>query len=154
MLSINYSRNKIRINHLARFYFDKFGMNKWKLCFNRTKKNLGICDHDQKIIFLSIYLLKYNKYKIIKDIFLHELAHALIGYKHNHNEKWKRAAKLLGCSETEAIYQNPDLIWILPEYIGECRSCNLETKRYNKPYKNREYYCCNCGRKIKFQKIK
>ena len=72
----------------------------WDFSFNNSVKYAGFTFFKKKHIVLSnVYINnpKTTKNKI-KNTILHEIAHALVGKKHQHDEKWKATALSLGCN--------------------------------------------------------
>ena len=76
------------------------------LKISRGKKTLGTCHWKRLLngdivvshISLSQYLISLNDEKEVRETMLHEIAHALVGYKHGHNRIWKLKAIELGIS--------------------------------------------------------
>jgi Superfamily II DNA/RNA helicases, SNF2 family len=70
----------------------------WSLEYNKSPNKLGACWHQQKKIVLSVYLLNSREKSEVGDTLLHEIAHALVGPGHNHDDTWKETAKSIGCT--------------------------------------------------------
>ena len=98
---INMNGNKIEwINKYWIFFKKKFLLDKyWWLKLNNSVKTCGMCDYETKTIFISKkYLLsEIVTLKQIINTLLHEIAHALVGYKQAHNNIWKNKALDIGC---------------------------------------------------------
>jgi predicted SprT family Zn-dependent metalloprotease len=70
----------------------------WKLCLNvRLLSTAGKCIHNKKQIDISTGYIKEASEKDIKNTLLHEIAHALAGYKAGHGDVWKKIAISIGC---------------------------------------------------------
>ena len=69
----------------------------WKIKFNKSKKNYGLCDGSKRVIYLSKTLLKISTEEEVLDTILHEIAHAIVGYGFGHGKKWKEKAIEIGC---------------------------------------------------------
>jgi predicted SprT family Zn-dependent metalloprotease len=80
-----------------------------------------VCRHRQKVIVLSAAFVTLNTDDVVRDIVLHELAHALVGPGHGHDATWKAKAVELGA--------NPDRVCtaaVMPpgDWQATCASCN------------------------------
>ena len=78
----------------------------WKAVMNKHKAKFGFCNPEKKQIELSEYLVPYMTDKAVRDVIIHEIAHALTsGYKHD--EVWRRKCIALGGSgETTGDYNH------------------------------------------------
>ncbi|MDB9869606.1 SprT-like domain-containing protein [Alphaproteobacteria bacterium] len=83
---------------LARIEMDKNGLLGWGLELDFAKVRAGACHFGERKISFSRHFLKNSDKKDIKDTVLHEIAHALVGPKHGHDNVWKNKARELGCS--------------------------------------------------------
>lgn len=68
----------------------------WRTNFTKVEKFIGACDHNQKRILISIPHLNARSEAECKDTILHEIAHALVGHDHGHDQVWKDKAVELG----------------------------------------------------------
>lgn len=57
----------------------------------------GYCNWEKKIVSLSPVFVDKNKYSIIVNTILHEVAHAMRP-KHGHNKYWRKTAVEIGCT--------------------------------------------------------
>lgn len=89
-----------------------------RLTTDATKPFLGLCSYKDKCIILNAHHLDIHPDPDVKDTILHELAHALVGPFHGHNEIWKAKAKELGCTELSACSS----LSLSPEIIDAIRS--------------------------------
>src|SRR3954468_6565933 len=62
----------------------------WSFRFNRSKTNLGLCRYGPRLIELSVHFVERNSREEVRDTLLHEIAHALVGPGHGHDEAWRR----------------------------------------------------------------
>ena len=69
----------------------------WEFKFNKRLTSFGVCKHNKKIIELSMPLTEASNHAKVTDTILHEIAHALVGSEHNHDEIWRRKALEIGC---------------------------------------------------------
>jgi hypothetical protein len=70
----------------------------WNFEFDTAKRRFGCCNYTKKRISLSAPLTLLRDEQFVKNTILHEIAHALVGYKHGHGKVWKAKAKELGCN--------------------------------------------------------
>ena len=68
----------------------------WSFAFDNAKMRAGLCDYRAKRISLSRYLAARYDGEEVRQILLHEIAHALAGSKAGHGPKWKAVAKGIG----------------------------------------------------------
>lgn len=54
---------------------------------------IGSCNYTNKIISLSLKYARMMNFVSIRSIILHEIAHALVGEGHGHDEVWVQCAK-------------------------------------------------------------
>lgn len=93
------SRNKaIRT---ARVLLKKYHLDNWTVGFYKSKKYFALCRHEQKRISFSLPLVTINNHRVFKLVVKHEIAHALIGFGHEHKDVWK--AKVLEIGGTSEL---------------------------------------------------
>jgi predicted SprT family Zn-dependent metalloprotease len=111
----------------------------WSFRFDRSLTRLGLCSFSRKTIFLGKYATTVNTEEQVLNTCLHEIAHALVGEMHGHDEVWRAKAIELGHSgqrcgniTVKAPYK----------YAGICPNCPFTVYRY----KSREgSYHKRCG---------
>jgi predicted SprT family Zn-dependent metalloprotease len=82
---------------LAKDFMKKYGLSSWTFDFDRSKRRAGRCSYTKKKISLSMYYALKVPTEELKNTILHEIAHALVGPGHNHDEVWRRTAIGIGC---------------------------------------------------------
>ena len=113
----------------------------WRFAFSRhARRTLGVCRHRQQVIVLSTAFVELNDEPTVRDIVLHELAHALVGAGHGHDAVWQAKAVEPGA--------NPDRVCtaaVMPpgDWQATCASCRRTFDRYRQP--RRRYWCRRCG---------
>ena len=112
----------------------------WAFKFDNAKRRLGCCHYHNKTITLSRYFTKLNDESIIFDTILHEIAHAIVGYSHGHDEVWRAKAIEIGCSGKRTCSES-----IAPKgkYVAICVGCGK--KNYIHRKKKRTSSCGNCS---------
>lgn len=111
----------------------------WKFEFFRSKRSFGRCLYQEKRILISSEFVKINDDHHVRDTILHEIAHALVGGRHGHDEVWQEKAREIGCDgkrffDADAVHQ--------PEKpcIGTCPHCGKTIERYRMT----KIACKNC----------
>ena len=80
------------------------------------RRGPGVCRYREKRIDLSVsYCLAASRAEI-EDTVLHEIAHAIVGPKHNHDAVWKAKAREIGC-QGERCHRVQHSV---PRWVGEC----------------------------------
>ena len=54
----------------------------WRFSFDRAKRRAGSCRFSEQEIILAKAYVEQENFREIKNIILHEIAHALVGPKH------------------------------------------------------------------------
>ena len=120
----------------------------WKFAFDLAPVRGGICRYKEKLIALSVtYCLKASKEEIV-DTILHEIAHAITGPNHAHDEAWKTVARRIGCTAKRChqVDHTP------PRWRGQC-GCGQEWKRQRLSQRARTGHCPKCKKKIAWQRV-
>ncbi len=113
----------------------------WRLGFSRqARRTLGLCRHRQQVIVLATSFVSLNDDATVRDIILHELAHALVGAGHGHDAVWQAKAVEVGA--------NPERVCtgaVMPpgEWQATCATCGRTFHKYRQP--KRRYWCRRCG---------
>ncbi len=119
----------------------KHGLKKWQFKFDHSTRRAGCCNYRDKTISIAFDLAHSGKHEDIHDTILHEIAHALVGKKHNHDTVWKAKAKEIGCSgeRTHKLQFSP------PRWNVTCENrCWSHTAQQ----RNSKLICRTCGSKL------
>src|SRR5205814_8699860 len=88
----------------------------WSFQFDHATKRAG-CGNDQtRVISLAHAYARYAGDEAIDDTLLHEVAHALVGQAHGHDQVWQATAVALGCAGQRCH----DVQFTPPRYIVTC----------------------------------
>ena len=79
------------------------GLSDWRLVFDNAKTRAGICRAEPREIGLSRVLAQLHNRAEVTETVLHEIAHALVGPAHGHDEVWQARARAIGCSGTRCL---------------------------------------------------
>ena len=129
---------KILANDLMNLY----GLSDWTFKFNNSKRQLGVCKGGIKQIEVSSHYVYQNTEAHVKDTILHEIAHALVGVEHGHDDVWKKMCVRVGC-----LPKACDETAILPKgaWQARCPGCMTLFNRHRKPARLTGLYCKKCG---------
>ena len=117
----------------------------WRFSFDTARRRFGCCNYTYKKISLSRALVSVNDEARVKNTILHEIAHALVGRGHGHNNVWKKMAIAIGCDGKRCFTTENTT---LPEskYIAVCNSCGYIHKRHKLSKKASSCSPCGNGR--------
>lgn len=104
----------------------------WYFEYDNAKRRFGCCYYYQRKITLSSVLCELNEEKDVRDVILHEIAHALVGSGHGHNRVWQKKAIEIGCNG-KRCYDPSKVNTAKAPYVAKCNSCGKEHKRFRKP---------------------
>lgn len=100
----------------------------WKFKLGNAVHALGSVD-GSKVLRLSRHLVLNSGKRKIRNTLLHEIAHALVGWRqHRHDKVWRAKAISIGCDgEVHGDMDVPP-----PTWIGECPKCHRKTMVYRR----------------------
>lgn len=131
------------IHKLAEELIVEHNLAYWKFQFDNGTKRAGCCNYKHQIISMSYEFARYASDEDIRDTILHEMAHALVGPKHHHDNVWKAKAIEIGCTGERCH----DIQFTPPRYIVKCiNGCWFSTAERRK----RNVICKLCKGEIVF----
>jgi len=96
----------------------------WSFQFDHATKRAGCCNYHTRVISLAHAYARSAADETIDDTLLHEIAHALVGKTHGHDQVWQAQAVALGCSGRRCH----DVQFTPPRYIVTCdKACWVTT---------------------------
>ena len=103
---------------LAAELFAKHNIADWRFAFDRATRRAGSCCHTDRIITLAYEFARQAPDEELRETLLHEIAHALVGPRHNHDAVWRAKALAIGCSgqRCHSISFTP------PRYVVTCEN--------------------------------
>ncbi len=119
------------VDKLACALLAEHGLRGWQFDFDHATRRAGSCHYGRRRITLALQFARQASEAEIRDTLLHEIAHALVGKKHNHDAVWRAKAQEIGCSgeRCHGLQFSP------PRYIVACRhgcwSATAERRRRN-----------------------
>ena len=103
---------------LAEHLLEQHGLHGWRVELDSAKRRAGICRFGPRVIGLSAPLTVLHDEAEVRDTILHEVAHALVGPRHGHDEVWRRRAQEIGCTGERCV--PADAPRVEPAWLGVC----------------------------------
>lgn len=133
----------------ARELFDRLAIElalptDWRLKFDNAARRFGQCRYSDQVISLSRKLVALNNEQTVSATIRHEIAHALVGPFHGHDEVWRRMA--IQCGDDghrcyDAGIETPPAPW-----TATCATCGKVYKRHRAQKSGRFSACSVCCR--------
>lgn len=138
----------INVNIMALVLLEYHGLPEWGFGFNYNLRRAGVCFFpllgQPGRIELSIHYVTRNSFQHVRDTLLHEIAHALVGVGHGHDEIWKAKCREIGAKPLVgygADIKMPDGKW-----QATCPKCHKVFHRHRKPKASPPWHHIPCGR--------
>ena len=120
----------------------------WHFGFDLAQNRGGVCRYGRKEITLSVtYCLNASRDEVI-DTVLHEIAHAMVGPGHQHDNVWRKAALKIGCNGEVCHSVDHGL----DKWEGSC-PCGQQWRRKKLQKRVRNGTCPKCKEKITWREI-
>jgi predicted SprT family Zn-dependent metalloprotease len=116
------------------------GLTGWRLVFDSAKTRAGVCRPQRKQIGLSRHLTALHGEAEVRDTVLHEIAHALVGPAHGHDDVWRATAVRIGCSGLRCVSQ--DAPRVEGHWVGVCPAGHRRTA-HRRPERVRSCALCS-----------
>lgn len=127
---------------MARNLMDVHGLSDWAFKWSNARQQAGSCDNKRKIIRLSRPIAHLWGPEGMRDTVLHEIAHALAGYKAAHGPAWKAVCRQIG-AKPERCYTADESTPLPPaKYTGTCPNGHTYRRQRLSPNARRQ----SCGR--------
>jgi len=134
-------------------YQTQHGLVGWRFTYDRAVRRLGLCRYTQKVISLSHHYVSSDTETNIRNIMLHEIAHALVGRctdgPTHHGPKWKAKAREIGCTGDRCgTWTTP----VAAKYTISCPNgcCKISRHKLVRDYTKR--ICLKCRQKLSVKK--
>ncbi len=105
-------------SRLARELFIQHGLVRWSFGFDRAVRRAGLCNYRDRRITLSRQLVLAADAEQIRQVLLHEIAHALAGQRAGHGPEWRGVATGIGYRH-ERI-DGTEVAKNAANWLGEC----------------------------------
>jgi len=125
-----------RAASIARDLMDDHGLGTWGFAFDNAKRRCGNCNFGKWKITLSRHYVAMNDEAEVLDTILHEIAHALAGFKAGHGPDWQKVARRIGatpkrCASNVAMPKAPwRLVCASGHFLGERHRRNRNMQHY------------------------
>lgn len=107
---------------MARNLMEVHKLDGWSFKWDSARARAGQCDYKRKVISLSRPIAELWGPEGMRDTMLHEIAHALAGFKAAHGPDWKAVCRRIG-AEPERCYPVGENTLLPPtRYTGTCLS--------------------------------
>jgi ribosomal protein L21E/predicted SprT family Zn-dependent metalloprotease len=115
------------------------GLEGWQVQFDMAKRRAGVCRFGDRVIGLSAPITRVHSEADVRDTVLHEIAHALVGPAHGHDDVWKRTALAIGCSGKRCVSSESPAV--PGAWVGICAAGHVRD-RHRRP--ERVLSCSQC----------
>ncbi len=112
----------------------------WHFRWDNAKARHGQCSHRRHRISLSLPVSLLNSMEEAEDTILHEIAHALVGPNHGHDEVWKAKAKEIGCTGQRCA--SSASVAVPRKWVARCPACSEEYRQHRRV--RRRTWCTLC----------
>lgn len=117
------------------------GLGHWRVVFNQAKTRAGRCEFRSHEISLSAPLMRVQEHGQVREAILHEIAHALVGPEHRHDDVWRATAQRIGASGSTVVRTNAQ---ISADWVGTCPAGH-QALRHRRPTKPLSCDACSPG---------
>lgn len=135
----------IEAQQLAKELMQQHNVSHYHFKFDNAVRRFGYCSYTKKTISLSKKIVILNDEATVRNVILHEIAHAMLGKGYGHSLTWVRTARSIGCDGIRCYSTNkvatPQL-----KYSVICPTCGVKAKRAKKP--RRDLACSACCNKF------
>lgn len=118
------------VRKMALEEMDRAGLTGWSLTWDHARRRAGACRFETRTISLSKPLMQLYEYEQVREVILHEIAHALVGPSHHHDAVWRATALRLGSSGRTRLPSS--LPKPPPTWVGSCPNGHT-FERYRRP---------------------
>lgn len=85
-----------QIRELARELLQMYGLTDWSFEFDRARTRAGLCNFQLRRISVSRHYSMVSSLDDVRQVLLHEIAHALVGKAQGHGRIWRAKASSIG----------------------------------------------------------
>ena len=128
---------------MGRSLMREHGLEGWQIVADRAKTRAGVCRFGRRQIGISAPLTTLHDEAEVRDTILHEIAHALVGPEHGHDEVWRAKAIEIGSSGERCV--RADAPRVAGDWVGRCPAGH-ERSRHRAP--TRLMSCGRCSRRF------
>ncbi len=125
---------------MAAQLLEQHGLDDWEIEFDNAKRRAGVCRYARRVIGLSAPLTRLHPVDEVRETILHEIAHALVGPQHGHDQVWAAQAKAIGSNAVRCVPS--DAPKVPAPWLGVCASGHSK-ERHKRP--ERVESCGRCS---------
>ncbi len=118
---------------------------KWILVFDNAVRRFGQCRYSSCTISLSRNLVLLNSKERVEQTLLHEIAHALAGPEHGHDQVWRDIALRIG-DDGSRCYSLKDTLQPEAKHVYACANCGIKIERIKRISRIEHKFHSSCGR--------
>jgi predicted SprT family Zn-dependent metalloprotease len=137
-----------KARELATQLMAQHGLTEWQFVFNANKRRAGVCRYPVRgrpgRIALSKHYVLRNPADEVRDTILHEIAHALVGSGHGHDEVWKARCVAVGARPERCYGEAVEMP--KGKWRATCGGCGKEHDRHRRPKRLTGWHCRACGK--------
>ena len=115
----------------------------WRFGFDRAVRRAGACHYAEMRITVSRHLAEAAEEAEVRQVLLHEVAHALAGHRAAHGPRWRSIAAGIGYTGTR-LHDGP-IAEERARWLGTCPAGH-EHRRFRRP--TRDLSCGLCSRRF------
>jgi hypothetical protein len=115
----------------------------WRFGLDNARRRAGACDYARRRITVSRHLVAGSPIDEVRQVLLHEIAHALAGSRAAHGPVWRRTARGIGYTGSR-LHEKPIAEGLAP-WVGRCPAGH-EHHRFRRP--SAPLSCGICARRF------
>jgi len=115
----------------------------WGFAFDRATRRAGACDWSRHRITVSRHLVEGADEEELRQVLLHEVAHALAGHRAAHGPRWRATAARIGYTGSR-LHERP-IAEHRATWLGTCPQGH-EHSRFRRP--TTPLSCGRCSRRF------
>jgi predicted SprT family Zn-dependent metalloprotease len=134
-----------RIAMHARALLGRHRLDGWTFTFDHAKRRGGACHYGRKEISLALGFAEAASDAEVEDTILHEIAHALVGRRHNHDAVWRAKARAIGCTAERCHRVEFTPQPLVARCVNGCFAIGRHRRRRN-------MRCRRCGGAVRYER--
>jgi predicted SprT family Zn-dependent metalloprotease len=118
--------NADQVTELARELMDAHGLEHWTIAMDRATKRAGVCYPQRELLSFSKVIMGAYSEAEVRNTILHEIAHAIVGIRHNHDFVWRQMFIAIGgngAARTQATEAVQKAVGEQSKYRATCSGC-------------------------------
>ena len=118
----------------------------WTFEFDNGRNRAGACRFGTKRITLSRHLMVNWSENEVRNVILHEIAHAIAGHRAGHGPTWRAHARRIGCTGDRCWTPSEDAPELEARWIRVCPNGHYGRKMHRRTDSVRSCAKCSPGR--------